>query len=106
MEDEVAVGDGWKMTSFEYQKMKHVVHSEAGRDAAKAATCLGLPAICGVDPLIRKALGDAYDAYGPNNVGYEVKAAMLKMGFVGLRRGLCPKKCGCVAKGGMIFKPI
>jgi hypothetical protein len=92
------------MDSPEYGAMKKIVHSEAGRKAALDATNAGRPALCGVDPLLKKALGNDYsqDNLGPINAGYEVAAVMRELGYTEAGTGICSS--GCVAKGGRKWK--
>jgi hypothetical protein len=79
-------------------KMHEVIYSKEGREAAVAATLVGLPAMAGVDPLLQVALGSDY---GPHNMGTQTAGS-----FVGeLMQSLGYKKDkqkdlppGCVAK--------
>jgi hypothetical protein len=93
------------MDSPEYEQMKTIVHSPEGQKAAMDATNAGRPALNGVDPLLRVALGKSYsqENLGPLNAGYEVAAVMRESGYTEAGRGACDK--GCVAKSGQKWKP-
>jgi hypothetical protein len=97
--------EGMTMDSPEYRAMKQVIHSEAGRKAALDATHAGFPALCGVDPLLRRALGEDYSQanLGPINAGYEVAAVMRRLGYTEAGMGVCPN--GCVARSGRKWMP-
>jgi len=101
----VPKGDGLTMDSPTYQAIRDVIRSAAGRQAALDATNAGRPALCGVDPLLQRALGDEYrqENFSPVNAGYEVAAVMREAGYTEAGTGICPK--GCVAKSGTKWKP-
>jgi hypothetical protein len=85
-------------------KMREVTFSKDGREAALAATKIGLPAMAGVDPLLQIALGSDY---GPHNMGTKTAG-----GIVGeLMRSLGYRKDGeqqlptnCVAKTAAMWR--
>jgi hypothetical protein len=49
-----------------YLKMEEIIWREDGRKAALMATDNGLPALCGVEPLLKKELGSRYS---PHDMG-------------------------------------
>ena len=65
-----------------YEEIRGIVRSDAGREAALSAVEQGFPALCGVDPLLRAALGDLYLPYdGPFNAGFAVAELMRELGY-------------------------
>ena len=96
-----------------YVKMKGVIWSPEGQQAALDATKNGWPAICGVDPLLQKHLGNEYRHIAPANMGLQLTLAagaqvalvMGELGYTKAGSGSCPKAWGCVAKTGAKWKP-
>lgn len=83
-------------------KIEEVIQSPAGRAAAKKATDEGLPAMAGVDPLLRSGLGDDYGTYDTTSwAGTFVAAEMEQMGYVQTQKK--PLPTGSVAKTAAFF---
>jgi len=82
-------------------KMTEVIWSSEGRKAALEATEKGLPALCGVEPLLTKALGDLYNPYdmGTNRAGVIIGELMTFLGYSPAGQAKCPE--GGVAKTAM-----
>ena len=79
-------------------KMHTVINSKEGREAAVAATKIGLPAMAGIDPLLQVALGVDYGAHnmGTATAGGLVGNLMQSLGYKkGPQKGL---PSNCVAK--------
>jgi hypothetical protein len=79
-------------------KMHDVIYSKEGREAAIAATKVGLPAMAGVDPLLQVALGSDY---GPHNMGTQTAGGIVGqlMQSLGYKKtGSSPLPPNCVAK--------
>ena len=106
-------GDGLYDGHPLYEKMKEIIWSAEGQKAAEDAVKAGLPAICGVDPLLQKHLPNEYRYESPANSGQQLPAAagtqvaevMSALGYTKHRTGVrCPPKLGCVAKTGGTWK--
>ena len=95
---------GMSSTDPVYLMMEEIVWSKEGRFAATAAGEKGPPSLGGVDPLLKAALGDRYNAHdtGTLNAGYIVAALMRHLGYIESGTGKCP--AGCVAKTGLIWR--
>jgi hypothetical protein len=81
-----------------YIKMHEIIYSKDGRDAAVAATKVGLPAMAGIDALLQVALGVDY---GPHNMGTATAGGIVGelMHSLGYRKvGQRPLPANCVAK--------
>jgi hypothetical protein len=79
-------------------KMHDVIYSKEGREAAVAATKIGLPAMAGIDPLLQVALASDY---GPHNMGTQTAGGIVGelMRSLGYRKaGEKPLPSNCVAK--------
>lgn len=87
-----------------FLKIREVVYSEAGKEAALAAVRAGSPAVCGVDRLLRNELGEEYGKHdlGTSNAGYLVAQLMREIGYEEAGSGRCPPEC--VARTGMKWK--
>jgi hypothetical protein len=87
-----------------YLEMEEIIWSEEGRTAALAATTDGRPALSGIDPLLKRKLGDRYGPYdqGTLNAGYIVAGLMRHLGYHERGQGKCAD--GCVAKTGIIWE--
>jgi hypothetical protein len=83
-------------------RIREIVESLEGRAAAKAAADNGLPALAGVDPIIRDALGAQYGPYETTHwAGWYVAQEMRALGYDHSgQRSLPP---GSVAKTGAYF---
>ena len=55
-------------------KIEEIARSQQGRDAARTAADNGLPALAGVDPLLKAALGDQYGPLGDDQLGGSVRS--------------------------------
>ena len=83
--------------------MESVITSDEGRAAAKAATDAGLPAMAGVDPLLRKYVGNDYGSFDTTSwAGTFVAAEMETMGYRQTRKKPMPP--GSVAKTAAFFE--
>lgn len=76
-------------------KMHDVVFSKEGREAAVAATKIGLPAMAGVDPMLQAALGVDY---GPHNWGTIIAGSMVgelmqSLGYKNIKQRPLPPNC-------------
>lgn len=88
-----------------YIEMQDIVWSDQGREACRGATRDGLPALAGVEPLIRERLGPRYHPHdqGTMNAGYIVGELMRHLGYDLARQGKMPD--GSVAKTAAIWVP-
>src|SRR5664280_881229 len=57
---------GMRLSDPIYMKMEEIIWGHEGRKLALAATENGLPALCGVEPLLKKELGNRYS---PHDMG-------------------------------------
>ena len=75
-----------------YLRIVDVVWSKDGKKAALDATKIGLPALCGVDRLLQKELGDGYGKHylGTANAGYVVAEMMRHLGYKEAGHASCP----------------
>ena len=83
--------------------IESIIQSPEGRAAAKAASDAGLPAMAGVDPLLRAGVGDDYGTFDTTSwAGTFVAAEMESMGY----RQTCkkPMPTGSVAKTAAFFE--
>lgn len=89
----------------DYLEMDRIIWSNEGRAAAIAATDQGLPALGGLEPLIRASLGERYRPQngGTVNAGYLTAALMRHLGYIENGQGNMPD--GSVAKTAMKWKP-
>ncbi len=84
-------------------KMREIIHSTAGREAAVAAAKQGRPAIEGIDPLLQAALGIDY---GPHNMGTHTAGGLVGelMSSLGYKKaGQKPLPPHCVARTAAVF---
>lgn len=88
-----------------YQRMFKIVHSEAGKSAALDAVAKGLPAVSGVDPLLKAEVGSEYGVRKlvTSNAGYIVAGLMRTLGYEEAGSGACPPNC--VIRTGMKWRP-
>jgi hypothetical protein len=63
---------GMRNSDPAYLEMERIIWSEEGRKAALAATAQGLPALCGVEPLLKKGLGNWSAVKNPISDGFEL----------------------------------
>ena len=86
-----------------YLQMVDIAWSVAGREAAVAAVKAGLPALCGVDRLLREELGDKYHKHnmGTFSAGGAVAEVMRHLGYRVIGTGKCP--ANCVARTGLMW---
>lgn len=85
------------------RRINEVVFSEEGKQAAVAAAANGLPAMAGVDPLLRLALGPDYGKHNLTTAiaGDRVAYLMRDLGYREAGQRALPK--GCTARTGMLF---
>jgi hypothetical protein len=98
------LSDGEMLSSDpDYAEMEHIIWGKEGRAAVLSAVEKGLPALAGVDPLIRAALGDRYHPHngGTINAGVITAALMRHLGYVEAGPGAFTDG---VAKSGMKWK--
>jgi hypothetical protein len=88
------------------REMAKIVNSPQGVAAAIEATNQGLPALAGVDPLLKATLKDKYQKTYEATIqaGYLVALMMRKKGYG--QTGRQGSLHGCVAKTGEIYTPI
>ncbi len=86
-----------------YHRMVDIAWSKAGKEAAVEATKQGLPALCGVDRLLREQLGDLYHKHnmGTFSAGGAVAEVMRHLGYKQVGTGKCPESC--VARTGIMW---
>lgn len=83
--------------------IESVIASDEGRAAAKEATDSGLPAMAGVDPLLRKHVGEEYGTFDTTSwAGTFVAGEMESMGYKQTRKKALPP--GSVAKTAAFFE--
>jgi hypothetical protein len=87
------------------KKMAALIESAPGIRLAILATNHGRAALCGVDELLQKELGEDYrrENNGTWWAGFYVACMMREMGYLDGPPRKCPK--GCVAGSGITFKP-
>jgi hypothetical protein len=99
----MALNRSLRKTDATYIEIGHIVRSEAGRKSAIEAAQNILPALCGVDPLLRQKLGDRYGVIdgGTACAGAFVAELMLELGYVAGTR----KRCGddCLARSAILW---
>lgn len=98
------LSDGEMLSSDpDYAEMERIIWSGEGRAAALKAVEEGRPALAGVDPLIRAALGERYHPHnaGTINAGVITAALMRHLGYIEAGSGAFE---GGVAKSGMRWK--
>jgi hypothetical protein len=90
-------------TDPDYLAMEEIIWSPQGRTAALQAVSEGLPALAGVDPLIKAELGERYHPHnaGTINAGVITAALMRHLGYV---EDGSKAFDDCVAKSGMKWK--
>ena len=96
---------GLRLSDPVYLRIKEIVNSPEGREAALGATANGEPALAGVDVLLRKALGPQYtkNDLGTASAGDLVAKLMRELGYQESKTARCPP--GCVARTGLTWKP-
>ena len=96
---------GLKLDSGIGRAMGRIVNSAQGVAAGKEATEQGLPALAGIDPLIRAAFGAEYENTFEATIqaGYLVALMMRKQGY--RNSGRQGRLQGCVAMTGEIYIP-
>lgn len=97
---------GLKLDSPIGREMAKIVNSPQGVAAAIEATNQGLPALAGIDPLLKASRGDKYEKTYEATIqaGYLVALMMRKQGYD--QTGRQGRLLGCVAKTGEIYAPI
>lgn len=97
-----------KLMSFTnpiYRKMVKIAKSSEGKAAMEEASREGHPAICALDMLFQKHLGDDYsDTRTPGTIlsaGSLAAEIMPKLGYINAGNGKCPE--GCIARGGIMW---
>jgi hypothetical protein len=82
-------------TSATYIEIGQIVRSAEGREAATDAAQNMLPALCGVDRLLREKLGGRYTKIngGTACAGVFVAKLMLELGYVAGTRKRCGDDC-------------
>lgn len=84
------------------QEIEEVCRSPEARAAAKSASDAGLPALAGVDPLLRAALGADYGSFDTTSwAGGFVAEEMESQGY--RQTGKRSMPAGCVAKTAAFF---
>jgi len=88
-----------------HRRIVELVWSKEAQRRAIEATNNGIPALCGVDPLLQADLGDHYAKYdlGTASAGAVVAEVMRHLGYVEDGHGSCPD--GCRAKTGLKWRP-
>ena len=83
--------------------MHQIIFSPEGKAAAAAAATAGLPALAGVDRLLKDKLGRDYGSHNEATVqaGYLVANLMRQLGYES--RGVAVMPEGCIAKSGTTF---
>jgi len=96
---------GLKMDDPLTLRMWSIIHSAEGKAACFAATTQGFPAVAGVDPMLREALGVDYGSHNQstNTAGAIVAEVMRTAGYVQAAEGK-PLPAGSVAKTGWFWK--
>jgi hypothetical protein len=94
---------GLKLDSPIGRAMAKIVNSPEGIAAAIKATEEGLPALAGIDPLLKAALMDQYAKTYEATIqaGYLVAVMMRKKGYE--NTGRTGPLTGCIAKSGEIY---
>jgi hypothetical protein len=96
---------GLRLTDPVYLRIKEIIYSPDGRAAVLAATAKGEPALAGVDPLLKAALGTDYkrDDLGTASAGDLVAKLMRGLGYKAHKT----KRCGpeCVARTALTWLP-
>ena len=99
----MALNRNLRKTDATYIEIGHIVRSEAGRKSAIEAARNILPALCGVDPVLRQKLGDRYRVIdgGTACAGAFVAELMFELGYVAGTR----KRCGddCLARSAILW---
>jgi hypothetical protein len=87
-----------------YRKIIEIIWSNEGKALAIEATKQGIPALCGVDILLRQELGDRYGKHdlGTASAGDVVAKMMRHLGYREIGEGKCPP--GCTAKTGLRWR--
>ena len=88
-----------------YLKMEEIIWGKEGRKAALTATENGLPALCGVEPLLKNELGSRYSPHdmGTVSAGAIMGQLMRHLGYAAAGEAKCPE--GGVAKTAMKWLP-
>ncbi|KRD72085.1 hypothetical protein [Ensifer sp. Root278] len=88
-----------------YLAMEEIIWSPAGQIRLREAVEQGLPALAGVEPMIREALGERYHPHdlGTASAGAIVAEVMRHMGFTQSGTGKMPE--GSVAKTAKLWAP-
>jgi hypothetical protein len=85
--------------------MEEIICGSEGRTAALVATDKGLPALCGVEPLLKKELGERYNPHdmGTNLAGVITGELMTHLRYSAAGEAKCLE--GGVAKTAMTWVP-
>lgn len=96
---------GMRTSDPVYLKMEEIIWGKEGRKAALAATEKGLPALCGVEPLLKKELSNRYSPHdmGTVSAGAIMGELMRHLGYTAAGEAKCPE--GGVAKTAMKWLP-
>jgi hypothetical protein len=104
LENDLLVTDGGGLARDHpvIQQIEAIARSPEGRAAAKAASDTGLPALAGVDPLLKSALGPAYGSFDTTSwAGGFVVEEMESQGY--RQAGRRPMPTDCIAKTAAFF---
>jgi hypothetical protein len=84
-------------------KIVELAWSTHGREAMIEATKNGIPALCGLDPLLQAEIGDRYGKHdlGTAVAGTVVAEVMRHLGYRETGQGKCPAEC--TAKTGLCW---
>ena len=95
---------GVKLESPLGRAMAKIISSPEGKAAAIGATQKGMPALAGIDPILKSRLGSEYiKSYEATiQAGYLVAKMMQKAGYE--KSHQAPLPAGCVAKTGLVYR--
>lgn len=101
----VRARDGLPRKHPTIQTIEKIVKSEEGREAGKAASEQGLPAIAGVDQMLVEALGKKYGTYDTTSwAGTFMNDVMLEAGYTQIKKKHMPQ--GYVARYAAFFEKL
>jgi hypothetical protein len=101
----MAQNPGLRKTDPTYIEMEEIIRSDEGRKAAIDAAKKGMPALSGIDPLLREKLGDRYQVIdqGTRCAGDLVRILMHELGYKRHPRARLPD--GCLARSAILWTP-
>ena len=100
----VRAGGGLPRDHPTIQEIEEIIRSDEGRIAGKQASDEGLPAMAGVDPMLRSALGSRYGDHDTTSwAGTFMADVMADAGYVQTKKK--PMPIGSVAKTAAFFEP-